>query len=158
MPDLRYYDTLNVFPRTPDGDSFIVLLDQSGANPAAVRALGSTLITGFASVTTGGTMINGAGNSGTPLTISGQLDANDIVNPSISSSTISNDIFVVTDLNTASNPTGTFLTLDTSDATLFTWEDPVTVSSTTANTDPVVGWDLATGDIEIKSLINCFAV
>lgn len=153
MPDLRYFSELTTFPRSADADSFIVLLDQSGANPTPVRALGSTIVSGFNSVTTTGVM-SGAGSTGDVLDVSGELVAADLVTPSATSAKLSTDIFGVTEFTADSVVSNAFLTLDSSDSAKFNWQPAFDFSASTAETDTSATYTFSTGEIAVKSLVG----
>ena len=70
MPDLLYYPSLNTFTRTPDLDSYILLVDQSGVNPVFGRFTGDEISKGISAVTSNINFFDGSGGksvTGSPV-------------------------------------------------------------------------------------------
>ena len=100
MPDLFYYESLNTFPRTPDSDSYILLIDSSNANPLLGRFPGDEISKGISAVTSNISFFDGSGTVSLPLAIENNaIEAANLVNLSITSSEISNGLFTPSDMD-----------------------------------------------------------
>lgn len=153
MPDLLYYPSLNTFTRTPDADSYILFVDQSGVNPALGRFPGDEISKGINAVTSNISFFDGSGTVALPLSIeNAAIEASNLINLSITTSEIANAVF--TPLDVASDNTGVLLNYlginSTNDG--FEWRAITTITDLGAGTSIYNAYDSATGILSFKRL------